>query len=190
MELHQRSLFESRSFFLLDNRLKLYLKDTVGEYENYISYENIKTNILIYQSKSHNFFFLALFLSSFSASIFLYGIFNQQNIIYAIFIFTVACCLGIIYKCRQPSYLIIETIDNKKIVFFNNKPSKESLHLFLISLWQYRKRYLRKKYFYLNLRNNMQQEVARLRWLLEQKAITHDEFILAKEDWIVDRIDY
>lgn len=190
MELHQKSWFETRSFFLLDNRIKLYLKDTAGEYENYISYESIKANMVIYQRKSYQFFFVALLLTSFATCIFLYGIFEPQDIIYASLILIAALCLGIFYKYKQQNYLIIETLDNKKIIFFNDKPSRESLNRFLICLWQERRRYLRKRYFYLNLRNNMQQEVARLRWLLEQKAITHAEFILAKDDWIVDRLVY
>lgn len=187
MELHQKTLFERRSFFLLDNKIKLYLKDTGGEYENYIAYENLKPNTLIYYGRHNHLFFIALFLTSLSACIALYSILDRKNIIYIIFILLAALCLILFYKLRQQKYLLIETLDRQNIFFLKDKPSSEDLHFFLVCLWQKRKNYLRKKYFYLNLRNNLQQEIERLKWLLEQKAITPSEFILAKDDWIIDR---
>ncbi len=187
MELHQKTLFESRSFFLLDNQIKFYLKDTGGEYENYVAYENIKPNTLIYYRQRDRLFFIALLLTSFSGCMALYGIVNQTNIIYVVFILSVVFCIIIYYKFKQKRYLVIETLDNRNIIFLKDNPSPEDLHFFIICLWHKRKDYLRKKYFYLNLKNNLQQEIARLRWLLEQKAITPREFILAKDDWIIDR---
>lgn len=187
MELHQKTLLETRSFFLLDNQIKLYLKNTIGEYENYVYYDKIKPNILIYHRRYNQLFFLTLLLTGFSTCMALYGFVEQANLIYMIFLVLLVGCTILFYKFKTQKYLIIETSDNKKIIFLKDQPSSEDLHFFIICLWYKRKDYLRKKYFYLDLRNNLQQEMARLRWLLEQKAITPSEYILAKDDWIVDR---
>ncbi len=187
MELHQKTLLATRSFFLLDNQIKLYLKAPIGEYENYVAYEKIKPNILIYYRQPNQLLYIALLLTGFSTSMALSSIADQQNIIYLILVILLVGFILLFYKFKPQKYLIIETLDNKKIIFLKDKPSAEDLHFFIICLWHKRKYYLRKKYFYLDLRNNLQQEMARLRWLLEQKVITHREFILAKDDWIVDR---
>lgn len=188
MEIHQKTLFEKRSFFLLDNKLKLYLKNPEGEYENYISYENLKNEVKIYCRKIPQLFYLTLAISSFAVCSFLYSIFTDEDFTYTYTsAVAIAIIIGVLYRIKQQNYIIIETFDSKKIIFLKDKPSREVLHLFLKRLWQQRKLYLREKYFYINPSNDLQQEIERLRWLLEQNVITKKEFQLAKEDWIIER---
>ena len=187
MELHQRTLLERRSFFLLPNKLKLYLKDTEGEHENYIGYESLKGEAKISCRKNPKLLFITMAMVTFSVCILLQSLLINQGFYYIIFPLVVACISGVLYRCKQQNYIILETYDNKKVIFFRNKPNRQTLERFLAQLWSYRKQYLREKYFYINHNRDLKQQTERLRWLLEQNVITKTEYKFAQEDWIIDR---
>ena len=187
MELHQKALLEKRSFFLLKNKLKLYLKDTGGEYENYISYENIKSQSQICCRKNSKLLFTTIVTGSLAASIFVHSIITDKDIKYVLLATAIAVFWGFLYQIKQQNYIIVKTFDRKRIIFLRNKPNRQALETFLSHLWQQRRNYLRKKYFYINPNQDLQQETERLRWLLEQNAITKAEFKSAKDDWIIEK---
>lgn len=187
MELHQITLFEKRSFFLLPNKLKLYLKDAQGEYENYIPYEKLQSEAQIRSRKNYKLFFITITAVSFTICILLQSLVLKQGWSYAIIPGIVTIIFGILYSVQKESYIIIDTLDRKKVIFLRNKPNRHSLENFLNQLWLKRKKYLREKYFYIDRAQDVQQQTERLRWLLEQKAITKTEFKFAQEDWIIDK---
>ena len=187
MELHQRTLLEKRSFFLLPNKLKLYLKDTEGEHENYISYESLKGEAKISCRKNPKLLFIAIAMVTFAGCILLQSLLINQGIYYTIFPLVIAILSGVLYLHKQQNYIILETYDRKKVIFFRNKPNRQTLERFLVQLWSCRKQYLREKYFYINQNHDLKQQTERLRWLLEQQVITKAEYKFAQEDWIIDR---
>ncbi|MEM8674385.1 MAG: hypothetical protein AAGF83_11000 [Cyanobacteria bacterium P01_G01_bin.67] len=187
MELHQKKLLERRSFFLLPNKLKLYLKDTEGEHENYISYENLRGEAKISCRRNSKLLFIAVAMVTFSVCILLQSILISQGFYYIVFPLVVACISGILYLYQKQNYIILETYDRRKVIFFQDKPNRYALERFLAQLWSYRKQYLREKYFYINQNHDLNQQTERLRWLLEQNVITKAEYRFAQEDWIIDR---
>jgi hypothetical protein len=187
MELHQKALLEKRSFFLLNNKLKLYLKDTEGEYENYISYENIKSESQICCRKNSKLLFITIATGSLAISIFVHSIITDKDIKYFLLAGAIAVFWGFLYQTKQQNYIVVETFDRKRIIFLRNRPNRQALDTFLSQLWLQRRKYLRKKYFYINPNQDLQQETERLRWLLEQNAITKAEFKYAKDDWIIEK---
>ncbi len=187
MELHQNALLQKRSFFLLPNELKLYLKDMDGEYENYISYEKLTSKVKIRCRQDGKLFFITMAAIGFSICILLQSLILDQGFSRIIFPSLIAFILGILYQLKKESYIIVETVDSKKIIFLRNKPNRRSLEKFLNQLWLKRKQYLREKYFYIDRSKDMQPQMERLRWLFEQKAISQNEYKLAKEDWIIDK---
>lgn len=186
MELHQKTLLEKRSFFLLPNKLKIYFKDLKGEHEDYISYEAFKGDAKISCSRNSKFLFISLAMMAFSICILLQSL-SIENLYYVLFPLTLALFSGFLYLYRQENYIILETYDCKRVIFFRNKPNQRALERFLAQLWSHRKKYLREKYFYIDYKNNLKQQTDRLRWLLEQHAITKAEYMFAQEDWIIDR---
>lgn len=187
MELHQKILLEKRSFYLLSNKLKLYLKNRQGEYENYISYENLTGEAKICCQQNSKLLFLAIALLSFSACILLQSLIINQGFIYSIAPLIIAFLAIILYQYRQQNYIILETSDRQKVVFLRDKPNRQALDQFLAQLWVYRKKYLREKYFFINYNHDLKQQTERLRWLLEQNVISNAEYRFAQEDWIIDR---
>lgn len=187
MELHQKTLLEKRSFYLLSNKLKLYLKNREGEYENYLSYESLTGEAKICCQQNSKLLFVAIALLTFSACILLQSLIINQGFIYSIIPLIIAFLSGIIYQYRQQNYIILETSDRRKVVFLRDEPNRQALDQFLAQLWIYRKRYLREKYFYINYNHDLKQQTQRLRWLLEQNVISNAEYRFAQEDWIIDR---
>lgn len=187
MELHQRTLWEKRSFFLLPNKLKLYLKDAQGEYENYIPYERLHSEAQIRSRKNYKLFFITVTAISFTVCILLQSLVLKQGWSHAIIPSIVTLVFGVLYAIKKESYIIIDTLDRKKVIFLKDKPNRRSLEKFLNQLWLKRKEYLRDKYFYIDRAQDLQQQTERLRWLLEQKVITKTEFKFAHEDWIIDK---
>lgn len=187
MELHQKTLLEKRSFYLLPNKLKLYLKNREGEYENYLSYESLTGEAKICCQQNSKLLFVAIALLTFSACILLQSLIINQGFIYSIIPLIIAFLSGIIYQYRQQNYIILETSDRRKVVFLRDEPNRQALDQFLAQLWIYRKRYLREKYFYINYNHDLKQQTQRLKWLLEQNVISNAEYRFAQEDWIIDR---
>jgi hypothetical protein len=187
MELHQKTWLEKRSFVLLPNQLKLYLKDVQGEYENYISYEKIKGEAQIRSRKNQRLFFVTLIATSFTICILLQSAMLNSGFEQAILPSIIALIFAILYHAKKQDHIIIETVDRKRIIFLRNKPNRQALDNFLNQLWLERKKYLREKYFYISHSEDAQQQTERLRWLLEEKVITNTEFKFAKDDWVIDK---
>ncbi|MEM6613772.1 MAG: hypothetical protein AAF652_16235 [Cyanobacteria bacterium P01_C01_bin.72] len=187
MELHQRTLLEKRSFFLLSNKLKLYLKDAEGEHENYVTYESLKGEAKISCRQNPKLLFLMMAMFTFSVCILLQSLMINRGFGYVILPLVIAILAGFLYRFRQQNYIILETCDRRKVIFLRDRPNRQALEKFLTLLWQYRKQYLREKYFYIDEDRDLQQQTERLRWLLEQNVISKSEYRFAQEDWIIDR---
>lgn len=187
MELHQKTLFEKRSFFLLSNKLKLYLNDGEGEHENYISYESLKGEAKISYRKNSKLLFVTLAMLAFSGCILLQSLIINQGFTYLVFPLIIALISGAFYHYQKQNYIILETCDRRKVIFLRDKPNRRALEQFLAQLWKHRKQYLREKYFYINCDHDLKQQTDRLRWLLEQNVISKSEYRFAQEDWIIDR---
>lgn len=186
MEFHQKTLLEKRSFCLLSNKLKLYLKNRKGEHEDYISYESLKGEAKISCHKDSNLLFVTIIMLSLSICILWKNSPPNQEFTHTILPLIVAFFSAILYHYRQQNYIILETYDRRKIIFLKDKPNRQALEKFLAQLWQYRKQYLREKYFYINYERDLEEQTARLRWLLEQNVISKLEYRFAQEDWIID----
>ena len=189
MELHQTTICEQRSFYLLPNKLKIHLKNLEEERENYIPYESLTGEAQIYCRKNSKLIYIAIATFAFAGCIFLQSLLLNQGLYYAIFPLAASILTAILYQHKQQNYIIVETYDRHKIVFIRDKPNRQALEHFLIQLWSYRKQYLKEKYFYIDRHHNLTQQTKRLRWLLEQNVITKAEFKLAQEDWIIERSD-
>lgn len=187
MELHQKTLLEKRSFYLLSNQLQLYLKDLEGEHKNYISYESLKGEAKISCRRSPKLLFINIVIFTFSICILLQSLITNQGFIYSIVCLIITFLLTILYQYRQQNYIILETSDRQKIIFLRDQPNRQAVEQFLAQLWLERKRYLREKYFYINYNHNLKQQTERLSWLLEQNVISKAEYQFAQEDWIIDR---
>ncbi|MEM8828270.1 MAG: hypothetical protein AAGE96_02805 [Cyanobacteria bacterium P01_G01_bin.19] len=187
MELHQQAWLEKRSFILLPNQLKFHLQDTRGEYESYISYEKLKSEAQIRSQKNHKLFFITVVATTFDLCILLQSIMLNSGFVHLILPGIITVFFAILYKIKKQEYVIVETVDYQKVIFLRDKPNRRTLENFLDRLWLQRKRYLREKYFYISYGQDVRQQTERLRWLLEQKAITKTEFKFAKDDWVIDK---
>ncbi|MEL6438404.1 MAG: hypothetical protein AAFQ80_03965 [Cyanobacteria bacterium J06621_8] len=186
MELHQKKLLEKRSFFILPNKLKLYLRNSEGEYENYVTYEDLRGETKVFCRRNSRLLFITLILAAFSSCILLQTLLIQQGTHFIVFPLALAFFSGFLYLFLKQNYIIIETYDRRKIFFFRDNPNRYDLEKFLTQLWSYRRQYLRAKYFYINQNCDYQQQTERLSWLLEQNVITPTEYRFAQEDWIID----
>lgn len=186
MELHQKTLRQKRSFFLLPNELKVYIKGSDGEQESYFSYESINRKARIISKKNDQLLFIAIAMSALSACILLQSLIIDRGIYYAVFPLIAAIFSATLYQYKQ-QYIIIETSVGQRIVFILAKPNRQAVEKFLVQLWSYRQQYLREKYFYINYNCDLDRQTLRLRWLLEQNIITKAEYKLAREDWVIDK---
>ena len=187
MELHQKTLWSKRSFFLLQNKIKVYLKDVDGEVEHYFSYATLKGEAKIICRKNSQLLFIAVAMVGSSSCLLLQSLLINRGIYYTAISWFVAILLAILYQYKQQNYIVVETWAGEKIVFLRNRPNKKTLETFLVQLWWYRKQYLREKYFYINYNYDLNGQTQRLRWLLEQNIITKAEYKFAQEDWIIDQ---
>ena len=187
MELHQKVLGETRSFFLLPNRIKVCLKNASGEQESYFSYESINREAQIICQQSSQLLYVAMAAIAFSGCLLLQVLIIGQEIYYIVLPLIVAILSASLYIYKRKNFIVIETSVCQKIIFVRDKPNRKALETFLVQLWLYRKQYLREKYFYIDYSCDLDRQTLRLRWLLEQNIITKAEYKLAREDWVIDK---
>ena len=187
MQLHQKTLGQTKSFFILPDKLKVYVKNSSGKQESYFSYESLNRGASIARQKNSRLLFLAMAMLAFSGCLLLQSLMIDRGIYYAVLPLTFAILSLILYQHKQQNYIIIETNAGQKIVFILNQPNRHALETFLVQLWSYRKQYLREKYFYINYNSDLDRQTLRLCWLLEQNIITKAEYKLAREDWVIDK---
>ena len=187
MELHQKTLGQKRSFFLLSDKLKIYIKDRGGEQESYFSYESLNRKVQIVCRKNSQLLFIALATFAFSGCLLLQSLIIEKGIYYAVFSLIVAVSSAILYQYKQQNYIIIQTSVGQRIIFLINKPNQQAVETFLVQLWSHRQQYLRDKYFFINYNCDLDRQTLRLRWLLEQNIINKAEYKLAREDWVIDK---
>ena len=115
MELHQKAFLQKRSFFLLPNELKLYLKDLDGEYENYISYEKLTSKAKIRCRKDIKLFFITVSAIVFSGCLLLQSLILNLGFTRVIIPSAVALIFGILYQVKA------QTIFKRKIFLYSSR---------------------------------------------------------------------
>lgn len=182
MELHQRSLFEKRSFYIEDEALRCIVRDSSGETEVYINYEDLTNVVRNHFVKNSRLFFIALSFSVFSIAGVLYSFSMGTNIRHTGFWIAIAVVIGLFYQITKKQYKLINLNNDKALFIIKNKPSKSMMNHFIDELFAKRKAYLRENYYYIDGDNSREKELSRLNWLLKEKVITNDEYQFAKDE--------
>ncbi len=177
LELKQKYLFERREFSLESNRIRLFVKDLDGETESYIQYETVTSNTRVITRQDGRVYTAAISFGIFALIGFGLNFAGTSSLMRWSPLWAIASVVFFgfhFYKRRR--YFILDLSDRKSIFFLADKPSKEKLREFIKSLYDTRRKYLREKYFVFNPANEPENEIAKLKFLLEQEIISDSEF--------------
>ena len=176
-ELKQRYLNERREFCLLPERVRILVKDTDGESEAFIEYEDITSTTRHRVQQDGKLYIAAISFAIFSVVGLAANAAGVSSLMQWVPLWIIATpILFAFHFAKRRRYLLVDLANDKSIFFLYNKPSKQALSNFLQAMQEARKKYLRKAYYVINPNNDPQSELDKLQWLLDQEAITEAEF--------------
>lgn len=177
IELRQKYLNEQRDFFLEPNRIRLYTKDLDGEVETYVQYENITPTTRTITQQDGRLYIAAISFGIFALIGFVLYLIGIPSLMRWAPLWGIASVIFFgfhFYKRRR--YFLIDLANQQSIFFHANKPSQDELSKFVKSIYEWRKKYLREKYFVINSTNDPNSEVEKFRFLLSEEIITESEY--------------
>lgn len=178
----QKAPFERREFYLLEDKLKLFVKESDGSIEEFVAYEDVTTTTRRFTSQNAKlamaaFSFATFALIGFALDVLGYPFLMRWARAWVVF----AAILFAFHVAKRRNYLLVDLANGKSLFFLAAKPSAEALDQFLAALQDTRKSYLRRRYFHVDPNNSPQAELARLKWFVDNNVVTAEEFEVVKE---------
>lgn len=184
----QHNLFDFKEFELLEDCLKIREKSSIEYTEITISYEKITKDIRVYRQKSILWLVIsiAIFFITLSYIIneFIYHQPYSGSWLFWGFLFIASISL---YYASCQNFIKLMTYDGGFILFFGNKPSKEKINDFIDNLINKRNTYLKSKYSKVDPDYPIDEQLYKIKWLLDEKLITDEEFQSLKIKLLKDK---
>lgn len=180
--LSQRRLGVSKKFFIEPDHLRVVTKDTDGQCEAKIEYENITTKTRRQISQDGRLFIAAISFGIFSIVGLIANYLGETSLMRWVPLWVIATpILFAFHFVKRRKYLLLDLANEKAIFFLDNRPSKAELDDFIAAIFMARKEYLRKTYFRIDFQSTPEREMNKLHWLLRNEIITDAEFAQMKD---------
>lgn len=187
-QFNQRKLFVKKNFIFKDEGVEMFTKDIDGEYSRFIHYNSMepRSKTRIYTEMFPRILQSGTVICALSIikGFLLSGNDIQKNII------TVLVGLGfggltiLSYYLIRIKYYLIELDDETQMFIIYNKPSLQKMQEFIDEVYERRKQFYRKEYFYVNYKSTIENEIGRMDWLRSENIISENEYNV-----IVDEIN-
>lgn len=176
-KLKQRRLLEINEFKLEEKGLNVKRK-RLGEYvELTIPYEEITKSITVVKVGNKRWFYAGVIFIIISLTVLFFRLMgnNVESFAEIIWLIIGLICLSI-FAIKYKSYKNLMCTDGKVISFFQDKPNKETLDLFIDNLLNRRNDYLKEKYSKIDVDFPIEHHLYRIKWLKDEEIINDDEF--------------
>jgi len=176
-KLKQKRLLNENQFELADKGL-LYKCKSLAEYvELTIPYEEITKEITVVKKGSKNWLFTGIIFLLIAFSVLISRLSGEsvESSAEIIWLIVALACFSVFLLKYKNNRNIICT-DGKAICFYQDKPNKETLDLFIESLYKKRNEYLKDKYTKIDLDFPAEQYLYRIQWLRDEGIINDIEF--------------
>lgn len=175
--LKQKQFNERREFTLEPNRIRCYTKDLNGEGEVFLDYESLTTTTRKISQQNGTLYTLMISFGIFAAVGFALNLMGISALMRWTPLWLVAAVIFYgfhVFKKRR--YLLVDLSNGKSILFLADRPSSEELDNFIRAMYAARKKYLRERYYRIDLTNDPGTERRKIYWLLKEEIITEAEF--------------
>jgi hypothetical protein len=176
-ELKQKYFTEKREFYLEAERIRAISKDSNGEVEFFIPYEDLTTRTRQITRQDGWIYTSAISFGIFSAVGLAAHAFGVSSMMRWVPLWIVATFVFLCFHlARRRKYTLVDLSDGKSVFFLRDKPSKEIMDAYFSKMFSARRSYLRRAYFKIDPENDPHRENARLQWLLAEGAIDEAEY--------------
>ena len=178
--LYQKSGFDSKEFILEDQTVLVRTKTLREELEYRVRYDELGFE-LVWKKVKQTWFLLGTF---FLMDILFAWLFVYSLIMHEVFTQQLYWCLGLVFFVvitllaiarREMNYLYVSG-GVKSLEFWADKPGVIQVTTFVESLQESMRAFYRERFNKLDDRTSVEELMVQLRWLLEIKAITEEEF--------------
>lgn len=190
MELHQRALFEKRSYYLEEDKLRTFVKDADGETENYLDYEEFSSRTRLHMERNSRLFMVTVSFWAFAILGLVYGMATGSQVRHVGFWLLMALVLGAFYLMTKKRYILLDMDVGRSLFFLRNSPDQATVREFIDRIIKKKQQGLRDKYFYVNRDADRDREEARLKWLLKEDIITDEEYQYSIHQLDSDDVSY
>jgi hypothetical protein len=186
IKFEQRRFFTKLQYQIVSDGINFRESSVFSARQNKVPFENIPQEPSEVTTSAKWLFWVTVFLLSLSI---LMGILylSGQNVESDAFIFwgILGLFTGICFITSRKHFLVYRLRNDKQaLVFFKDKPTKELLRQFIITMHNQQREYLRQHYLIGSESAASVDAIQKLLWLKAQNAINEDEFAKLKQDVI------
>ncbi len=175
--LKQRYLSERREFYLEKERIRVFYKDSNGDAEVFVRYEDLTTETRRVSTRNGFLYNMALSFGIFALVGFVAYALGYELLMRWAPLWAIAAVIFFgFYLWRRRSYLVLGLEGGKSLYFLTNNQPRDELLGFLKEMEETKKRYFRHKYFRIIDPELPQRELSRFDWLLKQGIISKPEY--------------
>jgi len=181
-ELKQKCFTERREFRLEPDRIRIFTKDDGGEIEAFVDYEDVTSRTRHVTEQSGRLYRIAVSFGVFSIVGLVANYAGVTSVMRWVPLWIIATAIFFaIHLVKRRRYLLLDLKNGRSIFFLHSRPSEKQLANFLEAIQAARKQYLRDAYYKTGASEDLQRELATLKWLLGEGAITEVEFKVARQ---------
>lgn len=174
--LKQRYLSERREFYLEKDRIRVYYKDSNGDAEIFVRYEDLTPDMSRISQRDGRLYNIAISFGLFALAGFVANLLGYQQLMRWAPLWAIAAVIFFgFYLWRRRNYLRLGLASGNYLYFLKNDPSEEQLLAFFKEMQEARKRYLRREYFRIIDPEDTQRELNRFELLLKEGIISKPE---------------
>lgn len=174
--LKQRYLSERREFYLEKDRIRVYYKDSNGDAEIFVRYEDLTSEMRRVSQRDGRLYNIAISFGLFALVGFVANALGYQLLMRWAPLWAIAAVIFFgFYLWRRRNYLLLGLANGNSLFFLKNNPSGEQLLAFLKEMEEARKRYFHREYFRIIDPDTPQRELNRFEWLLKEGIISKPE---------------
>lgn len=157
------------------------MKDFDGEIETFIEYETLTSRTRTLVQQNGRVYIAAVSFGIFALVGFILNFAGISSLMRWSPLWAIASIVFFgFHFYRRRRYLLVDLTDQRSIFFLADKPSKEELTAFMMSMKEARKGHLRKRYFSIDPDNDPSSELEKFRWLLKEGVISDSEYARMK----------
>lgn len=187
-DFYQKTFFVKKKFIFKENGIEIELKDSDGEFSLFIHFDRImpRENIRVFSTQKKRVLRIGLVIAGLTFLRGITAVNKDQNIVYAVIAMAlvIAGATYAYYYFTRVKYYAVALEDNKRFQVLYDTPSHSEVLDFINEVFERRKQYYRRQYFFIDYENDRKAELEKMKWLLSENVITENEFNV-----VVDEID-
>lgn len=183
MEFKQRNWFESIKYQILEDGIKQSYRSLSNSFEQIIKFEEIGSETIKDSKRKKAWLLAGVVFLILTVAVMLASISAKNDFMEGLVFWPIVSgiCFLIYFTAKVDRIFLIGKVN---VFFLNKKSDLEKVDRFIKIVLDKRKCYLKEKYAYIEYELDPSTQIERLKWMLDEKVITTEEYERMKSELI------